>query len=288
MEQMSTIQRIELIASRSRSIPQKPRTNEFQQQQLPFWDEIDRAIPNHIARSSLFAPVARGHRNIHDGTELASRSDVRLRFWGKQLDEADCDVWMQALHEARKVPLGQAVKINRAEFLRAIGRPTSSSAYVWLHAAFERLWQGGIAIEAKKYAIGTTPKSRYLRLVNGFDHNPETDSYELHIDPRMLTLFSNKEFALIDWQKRMQIKHQTDMAKYLQRLVATSSDSEQRYALDDLKERMQYGSPIRKFREALTAAMQELERLGIIADSRLDRSTRGKEQAVWRRMKSST
>lgn len=287
MEPMSHIQRIEQIANRSQSFPQKSRTNELQQQ-LPFWDDIDRAIPNHIARSSLFAPVARGRRNIHDGTELASRSDVRLRFWGKQLDEADCDVWMQALHEARKAPLGQPVKINRAEFLRAIGRPTSSSAYTWLHEAFERLWQGGIAIEAKKYSIGTTPKSRYLRLINGFEHNPDINSYELNIDTRILALFSNREFALIDWQKRMQIEHQTDMAKYLQRLVATSSDTVQKYALDDLKEKMQYSSPTRKFREALTAAMNELERLEIIAGSRIERSTRGKEQAAWTRLESST
>lgn len=251
---------------------------------LPFSEEEFRLLPNHLARSSLFAPVARGPRKIHDGTELASRSDVRLRFWGKQLDEADCDVWMQALHEASKVPLGQPVTINRANFLDAIGRATGKNDYLWLHAVFERLWQGGLAIEAKKYTIGATPKSRYLRLVNGFDHNPETGSYELQIDPRILALFSNKEFALIDWQKRLQISHQADMAKYLQRLMATSSDMVQRHSLDDLKERMQYTSPLRKFRGALIAAMRELERIEVIAGARIERSTRGKEQTVWTRL----
>jgi hypothetical protein len=251
---------------------------------LPGMDEFMRAMPNHFARSSLFAPVARGRRKTHDGTELVSRSDVRLRFWGKQLDEADCDVWMQALHEVRKVPLGQSVTINRAEFLKAIGRNDSGVNYQWLHEAFERLWQGGLAIETKQYAIGTTPRSRYLRLVNGFDHNPETNSYDLHIDTRMLALFSNKEFALIDWQKRLQIEHQTDMAKSLQRLVVASSDTVQRYALDNLKERMQYSSPKRKFREALTAAMRELARLEIISRPHIEESTRGKEQAVWTRL----
>jgi hypothetical protein len=251
---------------------------------LPGMDEVMRAIPNHIARSSLFAPVARGRRKTHDGTELVSRSDVRLRFWGKQLDEADCDVWMQALREACKVPLGQSVKINRAEFLNVIGRTNNGGNYKWLHEAFERLWQGGLAIETKQYTIGTMPKSRYLRLVNGFDHNPETNSYDLHIDPRMLALFSNKEFSLIDWQKRMQIEHQADMAKSLQRLIATSSDTVQRYVLADLKERMQYSGRLRDFKTALTTAMQELARVGIIGSSRIELNTRDKEQAVWTRI----
>ena len=89
---------------------------------LPGMDEFMRAMPNHIARSSLFAPVARGRRRLHDGTLLQSRGDAEIRFSGKQLDEAQADVWMQAMKVAQCQPLGEAVTINRAEFLREIGR----------------------------------------------------------------------------------------------------------------------------------------------------------------------
>jgi hypothetical protein len=74
------------------------------------------------------------------------------------------------------------------------------------------------------------------------------------------------------------------MAKALQRLVATSDDSLQRYALDWLKRKLEYSSPIRKFRESLEAAMRELERLEIIAGGRIEASSKGKPQAVWTKL----
>jgi hypothetical protein len=104
-----------------------------QQLFLPGMDEVMRAMPNHIARSSLFAPVARGRRKMHDGTLLQSRGDVEIRYSGKQLDEAQADVWMQAMREAQRQPLGTPVLINRAEFLRSIGRAESGQNYQWLH-----------------------------------------------------------------------------------------------------------------------------------------------------------
>lgn len=247
---------------------------------LPYWNEINRAIPNHLARSSLFAPVGRGHRKIHDKTLLSSRADARIFFWGKQLDEADCDVWMQALHEARLSPLGIPVRINRAAFLRNIGRATGNQNYRWLHDAFTRLAYGMLAIETKKYTIGATSKGRVMHLLDGFDHDPETDEYTLRIDPRMLNLFSCREFALIDWNKRMQISGRKDMAKYLQRFVATSNDTVQRYALEDLKERMLYQGRPRDFKHALHEALTELSRVALVAAHRFEKSTRGRDQIV--------
>jgi hypothetical protein len=85
---------------------------------------------------------------------------------------------------------------------------------------------------------------------------------------------------LIDWDKHLDIGRGKDMAKALQRLVATSSDPVQRYALDWLKNKMQYTSPMRKFKEALMAAMQELERLEIISGGHIENSTKSQEQAV--------
>ncbi len=74
------------------------------------------------------------------------------------------------------------------------------------------------------------------------------------------------------------------MAKALQRLVATSSESVQRFQLVWLKERFQYSSPMRKFRASLDVAMQELERVEVITAGRIELSTKGVEQAVWTRL----
>ena len=252
---------------------------------LPGMDEFMRAMPNHIARSSLFAPVARGRRKMHDGSILQSRGDAEIRFSGKQLDEAQADVWMQAMKEAQRQPLGTPVVINRTDFLRAIGRTKGGENYKWLHRTMQDLAFAMLVIEVTKadgkpkLSIG---KTRALHLIAGFDYDETSEEYTLTIDPRWHAMYGNREFALIDWEKRREFGRNQDMAKTLQRLVATSSNPVQRYALDWLKAKMEYASPMRKFREALTAACKELERLEIITAHKIEDSTKGKPQlALW-------
>lgn len=252
---------------------------------LPVVEEFMRAMPNHIARSSLFAPVATGRKKIHDGTVLVSRGDAVIRFKGEQLDESQADVWMQAMHEARKQPLGNPVVINRAAFLTAIGRSTQGNNYKWLHRCMVDLAFAMLVIEVTnrdgktKIAIG---KTRALHMIEGFDYDDEAETYTLRIDPRWRDMYGNREFALIDWCKRRQFGLHQNMAKALQRLVATSADPLQRYALDWLKVKLEYSSPMRKFREALGAACKELERLEIVSAWRIQISSRGKPQlTLW-------
>lgn len=71
------------------------------------------AMPNHLNRSSLFAPIARGRRKFHQQTRLVSRADAILEYTGEQLDEADCDLMMALIWYAQKQPLGEWVTMNR-------------------------------------------------------------------------------------------------------------------------------------------------------------------------------
>lgn len=253
---------------------------------LPGMDEFMRAMPNHIARSSLFAPVARGRKKIHKDMVLVSRGDALIKFWGEQLDEEQADVWMQAMHEAIKVPLGEPVIIERAEFLRSIGRATSGQNYKWLHRTMESLAFAMLVIEVTrsgtpKLAIG---KTRAIHMIEGFDYDDEAEAYTLRVDPRWRAMYGNREFALIDWDKRLKFGPRQDMAKALQRLVATSADPVQRYGLDWLKDKLEYAGRLRDFKDALEKAMRELERLEIIGGGRIEASTKGKEQAVWTKL----
>ena len=252
---------------------------------LPGMDEFMRAMPNHIARSSLFAPVARGRRKLHDATILQSRGDAEIRFSGKQLDEAQADVWMQAMKEAERQPLGTPVVINRTDFLRAIGRTKGGENFKWLHRTMQDLAFAMLVIEVTKadgkpkLSIG---KTRALHLIAGFDYDEASEEYTLTIDPRWHAMYGNREFALIDWEKRREFGRNQDMAKTLQRLVATSSNPVQRYALDWLKGKMEYSGRMRDFRDALTRACTELERLEIITAHKIEDSTKGKPQlALW-------
>jgi len=272
----------QIVASAEQKAAEQPR-----QMFLPGLEDFMRAMPNHIARSSLFAPVARGRRRLHDGTVLESRADAEIRYSGRQLDEAQADVWMQAMQEAQRRPLGEPVTINRLAFLRAIGRADSGQNYQWLHRTMQDLAFGMLVIEVKK-SDGRTKlsigKTRALNLIAGFDYDDQTETYTLMIDPRWHAMYGNREFALVDWDKRLQMGRGHDMAKSLQRLVATSADKVQRYSLEYLKARAQSEGRMRDFRAALEAGMRELERMGIISGARIETSTRGIEQVVWTRL----
>jgi hypothetical protein len=257
---------------------------------LPGMDEHMRAMPNYLSRCPLFAPVAPGRKKIHDGTVFYETETVTLKGWGKQLTEDHADIWLHALYLASKVPLGEPLVIRKREFLRGLGRAEGGTAFDWLHRGVMALSTFTIAIEARrengktKYSIGNHPSSRVMQMLGGFDYDERNEEYRLVIDPRWRLTFGNREYGLLNWSKRLQIERGQNLAKSLQRLISTSADPVQRYSLEYLKERAQYSSPMRKFREALEAAMIELERLEIIAGGRIEKSTKGKEQAVWTKL----
>jgi hypothetical protein len=243
------------------------------------------AFPNHLNRSSFIAPIARGRRKFHRQTEMVTRKDCVLEYTGEQLDEADGDLIMALIAFAQPFPVGTLVPLNRAELLRKLERGTGKQQYEWLHRRIKALTEATLFLEAKKpdgstrYSIGKTVS---FRIVAGFSYDDDAETYSYSLDPRWVQMFGNREYSLIDWEKRMQIGRGQDMAKTLQRLLATSADQVQRYALDWLKGKMEYASPMRKFREALAAACKELERLEIIAAHKIEDSTKGKPQlALW-------
>lgn len=285
---LSRIPGLEARAAEARSrIDVRNEAIEPRQLFLPGLESFMRAMPNHLARSSLFAPIARGRKTIHKDEVLVSRGDAVIKFWGEQLDESQADVWMQAIYEAARIPLGAPVIIKRAEFLRSIGRQVGNYEYKWLNRAMQALTFAMLVIEVRardgkpKLSVG---KNRALHMIEGFEFDDEAEAYTLHIDPRWRAMFANREFALIDWEKRKKFGAHQDMAKALQRLVATSDENIQRYAIDWLKEKLGYTGRMRDFVDAVSRAMRELERLEIITGGRIETSTKGRPQTVWRKL----
>lgn len=243
-------------------------------------------FPNHLNRSSFIAPIARGRRKFHRQAEMVTRRDCVLEYTGEQLDEADGDLIMALIAFAQPFPLGTPVPLNRKELLRKI-KPGSigSTQYDWLYRSMKRLREGVLFLEARKpdgstrYTVG---KMESFNVLKDLNYDGESETYTYILDPRWVVMFGNREYSLIDWDKRMQIGRGLDMAKTLQRLLATSANPVQRYALDGLKAQMEYSGRMRDFRDALTRAVRELERLEIIAKGGIEGSTKGKLQlAMW-------
>lgn len=267
-------------------ISQKKKARPSEPMFLSGATEFVRVMPNHLARSNLFAPIARGIKILYDGTQLTSRSDAVIHCWGQQLDEGMADVWMQVMHLASKLALGEPIVIQGAEFLRALGRQTGKYEYQWLRRCLHALSSTSITIQVNKgdevkLYIG---RERLLPLIKNFEFESGTKKIILSVDPRWKLMYQTREYAFVDQRKRLQFGQKKDMAKALQRLIATSNDRTQRFALDWLTLKLQFKSPIRKFKVALKAAFQELERLEIIVNGHINISTKGKEQAVWTRL----
>lgn len=241
------------------------------------------AMPNHINRSGLFAPIAKGARVFHRQAKIITRSDCVLEYTGEQLDEADAEIVMALIFFARSYHLGEFVPLNRCAVLRTLCRDAGKEQYEWLHRRLKAMYEATLFIEAKKRDGSTRYKIGQLvsfRILKELVYDPQTDNYGYVLDPRWVQMFSNREFSRLDWDKKMQIRRNQDMAKTLQRLVATSSDSVQRYTLDYLKPKMCYGGRLRDFREALLRATKELQRLQILINAQLEINTRMEEQLV--------
>lgn len=244
------------------------------------------AMPNHLNRSSLIAPIAKGKRKVHTQTVMVTRSDCVLEYSGQQLDEADGDLIMALIYFAQPQPLGTPVPLNRKALLRKI-KPgvIGSTQYEWLHKSMKRLREGVLFLEARKPDGSTRYKIGHMQsfsIVKELDYNEDTEIYTYMMDPRWVKMFGNREYGLLDFDKRLLIGRGQDMAKTLQRLVITSSDPVQRYALDWLKAKMEYGGRVRDFRDSIDRAVKELERLEIISKGRIESSTKGKEQlTMW-------
>lgn len=252
---------------------------------LPGLDDVFRAMPNHLARSSLFAPIARGRRRFHHRATLVSRSDAIITYTGEQLDEADADLCLQLVFEAMATPLGKPVVFNRGRVLSALGRGTGKQQYEWLHRRMKSLTEATLFVEAlgrdgrPKYTIGDTQS---FRIIEKFAFDAASTTYLFVLDPRWQRMFSNREYALIDWRKRLAIGRGQDMAKALQRLISASADQTQRYNLDWLQEKMQYTGRRRDFKRALLRAGRELERVDLARKCWIETRKDGEDMlCVW-------
>lgn len=228
--------------------------------QMSLFPEDSRVIPNYLARSPLFSPVRPGRRKHRNEELLASPKGFEIRYSGEQLDQSDCDVFMQLIHEARGKTLGEPVNLNRADFLHQIGRDDGGKNYAWLAGVFTRLNGARIHVESERYKVNVTLVSKTIE-------DKLTGRFQAVLDPDIIKIFSGNEYTFIDWEKRKMLEKRVDLCKWLQNFVCSHEKGVQRNTVANLKNWSGYSSPIRKFREALVEALEELERVEIIAGS---------------------
>lgn len=226
---------------------------------LPSFADDLRAIPNHLARSPLFAPVRPGRRELRQDELLPSPQGVQIHYTGPQLDQADCDVFMQLIAEQRGRHVGEPVQIVRQTFLHSIGRQTGGSDYAWLQDTLRRLQSAHVRIENERYIMTA-------QLLGKVVEDKIDATFHVVMDRDIVEMFAPSARSLVDWPKRMRIERRVDLAKWLQNFLSSHADRQQFHSLENLRVWSGYSSPLRKFKEAAGEALAELERLEIIGE----------------------
>ncbi len=292
-----------LLATQGGGGGAKKRECEQNQKQLflPGVGETMAAQPNALARTSLFAPVRAGRRKVYNCDRLISRKDIVIEFSGVQLTEDHADICMEliSIQTGSGIDVGDFVPLVCATVLKNLGWGTGGKSYNRFHRCMKELSAATIFIETfrtdgtSKYKLGVSSEQQsktrpsigqtdLFRLVDKFKNEEGGEDYQFKLDPGWFKLFSNNEYALIDLDARRKIKSRFTLAKSLQRLIATSKNSVQRYQLIYLKELAQDFGRIRDFRDRVTGALNELRRIGIIDEWNLGKNSKKCEQVtIW-------
>ena len=225
--------------------------------QLPLWPEPKRGAPNAVLRGALFAAIQGKGRQYMLRKELVSTQDgVTIRYTGAQLDQADLDVWEQALHLARTQALGTECYFTAHGFLKALGRATGKQNHEWLKAAFARL--AATAVE-----ITSGGRTYFGSLIEGGAREEATGRYVLEINPKLAKFYGRSQWTQIDWEQRQQLRGKP-LALWLHGFYASHAKP---YPLSVAYLHKISGSQTKrvwKFKQNLIQALEELAAVGAI------------------------
>ena len=260
--------RIQQIAERARQRPRPPTSKPPPQParvvRLPIWPAELRACPSCVLRSALFGVVQRGRRKALERAILATWEGVTIRYTGWRLDQADLDVWLAALHLAREHHLGMRVPVTINEMLRTMGRCTGKHDHEWFKGAVARLTACAVEITRQR-------RTYWGSLIEKGCRDEETGEFVIVLNPELAVLFEDDDFTWLEWEIRQGLG--MDLAKWLHGYIVShraTTQNPHRIGLERLRELC--GSEtdeLRKFRQQVRDAMQELQAAGVVTAWRI-------------------
>lgn len=255
--------RIQQIAERARQRQREPAPEPAPKPakivRLPLWPAELRTCPSCVLRSALFGVVRRGRRSYLERQIIAAWANTTIRYTGMRLDQADLDVWLTALHLTRESGLGAPVRTSIGAMLKAMGRTQDGRAYEDFNNTIVRLTGCVVEITANRKTYGGS-------LIESFERDEETGRYVLYLNPRLVVLFEDEAFALIDWEQRHGLRR--DLSKWLHGYILSHKATPRephRIGLEKLRDLC--GSEtgeLWKFRQQIREAMAELQEASIV------------------------
>jgi hypothetical protein len=255
--------RLQRMAERAQQRPRqpdaKPTPKPAKVVRLPIWPAELRTCPSCVLRSALFGVVQRGRRSYLERQIIAAWANTTIRYTGMRLDQADLDVWLAALHITRESGLGAPVRTSIGAMLKAMGRTQDGRAYEDFNNTIVRLTGCVVEITANRKTYGGS-------LIESFERDEDTGRYVLYLNPRLVVLFEDEAFALIDWEQRHGLRR--DLSKWLHGYILSHRATPRephRIGLEKLRDLC--GSEtgeLKKFRQQIREAMAELQEASIV------------------------
>ena len=232
-------------------------------------------MSNYLARTSLFAPIRKGRRVMHDKQRLHSPEGLEVLYSGKQLDMADQDVYLTALRLAGGIKPGDRIVINRAAFLRMLGYKHNPGArdYKWLEESFYRISTGRVLIKAKHIEAN-------LPLIGALLSDQRSGDYYFTIPRETYALWAKNLYSYIDLEKRHALERNVPLSKWLQSYAQSHAPGTHTISMDLLHQWCGYGGRLRDFRESLTGALDELTRVSILASWSIQERGTGRQKKI--------
>ena len=222
--------------------------------QLPLWPEPTRGVPNCALRGALFAAIQGKDRKALRRELLTVQQGIEIRFTGWQLDQADMDVWEQALHLVRQHPLGTRCDFSAHAFLKALGRNTGKSQHEQLKENFARL--GGCFVEITHNQL--TYGGSLLELYR----DEHMNCYRLEINPKIKALYE-AGFTQIDWQQRQRLRRKP-LAQWLHGFLASHAEPYPLKVATLMKLSGSQNKQLADFKRKLKAALGDLQSIGAV------------------------
>ena len=187
---------------------------------LPTWPEGVRGVPNVILRSALFGALRRGPRGYVKTERMASVEGIEIFYTGQRLDQGDLDVWEILVHVARHLDLGNALRVTAYDLLMLLGQRDTGGrkgSRGTLDARITRMNASAVRVRlAGRYSYEGSLLEHVCR-------DEETRHYVIALNQKLLTLFGQSEYTLVDWTIRRALDGKP-LAQWLHRFYSSHAN----------------------------------------------------------------
>lgn len=226
-----------------------------------------RSIPNEYARSSLFTTTSKKNvRKEFKGEQIFHMHEtVKVFYRGEELRAADDElVFLQLLHYAKTVPLGDIFEFTLGDLLTNLGWPRTGPYYDKARECISRMKASEVRVSNEK-AYG---KGVALSLIGHYETESDGEGkparYRMIIDKRMIVLFAGGTFTNHEWENYRIL---SPMARRMADYIGSHKDP---FPLDIEKFKGMCGSDnlaLRSWKQKVKKCCEEITESGIAKHS---------------------